>query len=121
MNDKRLKKFDSMLKNIISNKLFIETMEIQEDYWIITVNNVSLASDMSYVDVYVSSIKSQDTLCKTLAKYQQVIKEEINKNITLRKTPIIRFRYDNTIEKSTYLIEKINLLDIKDENDNENN
>lgn len=108
-----MKKFDSLLKSIISNRLYIETMEIQENYWIITVNNVSLASDMSYIDVYVSSLKGKDTLCKTLAKYAQVLKEEINKNIILRKTPIIRFRYDDTMEKSTILINKINDLDIK--------
>jgi ribosome-binding factor A len=58
-------------------------------------------------------LKNSDRLCKTLANYAQDIKEEINKNITLRKTPIVRFRYDESIEKSTNLINKINELETK--------
>jgi ribosome-binding factor A len=57
-------------------------------------------------------LKNQDKLCKTLANYAQDIKEEINKNITLRKMPIVRFRYDETMEKSADLINKINDLEI---------
>jgi ribosome-binding factor A len=62
---------------------------------------------MSYLDVFVSSIKNNEVLCKKLAKYAQKVKEDINKKITLRKTPIIRFRYNNEMEFSSDLISKI--------------
>lgn len=114
MNDQRLKKMNSMLKEIVSNTILENTLEIQSDFWLITVNSVSLATDMSYLDVFVSSIKNSDKLCKTLADFAQIVKENINKKITLRKTPIVRFRYNNEMEFSTDLISKINSLEIKD-------
>lgn len=114
MNNERLKKMNSMLKEIVSTTILENTLEIQDEFWLITVNSVSLASDMSYLDVFVSSIKNSNLLCKTLANYAQIIKENINKNITLRKTPIVRFRYNNEMEFATSLINKINSLEIKD-------
>jgi len=69
---------------------------------------------MSYLDVFVSSIKNSDILCKTLANYAQEVKEAINKKITLRKTPIVRFRYNDEMEFSAQLISKIDKLEIKD-------
>jgi len=68
---------------------------------------------MSYIDIYVSSIKNGELLCKTLANFAQIIKENINKKITLRKTPIVRFRYTTEMETFTNLLNKINSLEIK--------
>lgn len=112
MNQERTKRMESKLKEIITSKLFELTAEIQSDFWIINVNWVKISPDMSYLDVLVSSIKSQDTLCKALAVYAQELKQEINKNITLRKTPIIRFRYDNSNETTIDLLSKIEALKI---------
>lgn len=110
MKQDRLKKMNSMLKKIVWTSILENTLEIQSDFWLITVNSVKLSTDMSYLDVFVSSIKNKEILCKTLAKNAQTIKEDINKKITLRKTPIIRFRYNNEMEFSTELISKINAL-----------
>ncbi len=111
MKQDRLKKMNSMLKEIVWNCIMEQTLEIQSEFWLITVNDVELASDMSYLDVFVSSLKNGEKLCKTLANYAQLVKEAINNNITLRKTPIVRFRYSNEMEFSTQLISKINSLE----------
>ncbi len=113
MNETRLKKMNSMLKELVWNIILENTFEIQSDFWLITVNSVELAPDMSYLDIFVSSIKNSELLCKSLANYAQIIKEGINKEITLRKTPIIRFRYTDEMEFSTDLLQKINSLEIK--------
>lgn len=113
MNQERLKKLNSQLQEIVSTRLYEETIEIQSDFWLITVNSVLLAPDMSYLDIMVSCIKNNQTLCKTLANYAQSIKEDINKKMPLRKTPIIRFRYHDEMEFSTQLLQKINALDIR--------
>jgi len=114
MKQNRLKRMNSMLKEIVWTSILQNTLEIRSDFWLITVNSVKLSSDMSYLDVFVSSIKNKELLCKTLANYAQIIKEDINKKITLRKTPIVRFRYDNEMEFSTDLISKINALETKE-------
>ena len=110
MKHDRLKKYNSVLKEIVWNSILLHTRELQETFWLITVNDVELASDLSYLDIFVSSIKNKETLCKELAKYAQVIKDGIKKNISLRKLPIIRFRYTVEMEFASDLLSKINLL-----------
>jgi ribosome-binding factor A len=113
MNEERTKKMQAWLKWIITGFLLEKSLEIQSDFWLINVNEIKISNDLSYLDIFVSSLKNQDKLCKSLAWFAQDIKEEINRNITLRKTPIIRFRYDDSIENSTSLISKINKLEIE--------
>lgn len=113
MKEERLKKLNSKLKEIIWIKLNEIIQDFQQDFWIITTNSVKLAPDLSYIDIFVSSIKNQELLCKTLAKYATELKQNLNQKMTLRKTPIIRFRYDKTLENTTDLMEKIKSLDIK--------
>lgn len=112
MNQERLKKMNAQLQSIVWESIYQYTREIQSDFWLITVNNVFLATDMSYLDIMVSCIKNNDILCKTLAPYAQNIKEDINKKMPLRKTPIVRFRYYDEMEFSTQLLEKINALQV---------
>ncbi len=115
MKQQRQNKMDARIQEIISEKIHVLTLEVQQDYWLITVNMTRLAPDMSYIDVFVSSIKNQEVLCKTLAKYAQEIKEELRDKIILRKTPIIRFRYDTSMEDESRIISKINALEIPEE------
>ena len=114
MNQDRINKMQAWIKEIIAPKLIELTAEVQQDFGIININWVVISKDMSYLDVFVSSIKNQENLCKTLALYAQDLKHEINKNITLRKTPIIRFRYDKTNETTLNLISKIHALEINE-------
>lgn len=112
MKLERQNKIEAKLKDILSQKIYELTMEVQSEYGLITINSTKLAPDMSYIDVYVSSIKNQDVLCKNLAKYAQNLKDALKNGIILRKMPIIRFRYDNSIEIENNMIHKINSLDI---------
>lgn len=113
MNENRLKKMNSLLKEIVWRCILENTQESQNDFWLITINKVELSKDMSYLDVFVSCIKNEGKLTKFLANYAQDVKESINKKITLRKTPIVRFRYTNEMEFFTNLLNKINSLGIK--------
>lgn len=112
MDKKRNDKFNALLKDILARNFTLMLWEIQNDFGLITINKVELASDMWYLDVFVSSLKWQEVLCKTLALYAQDFKQAINREITLRKTPIIRFLYDDEMEKTTQLMKKINDLDV---------
>jgi len=110
MDKKRKSQHESQLKEIIWATLLEETAELQAEFWLITINSVKLAGDLSYLDVFVSSLKNQDILCKTLAGYAQLCKEAINRKMPMRKTPIIRFRYDDTMEFTHKLIQDITSL-----------
>ncbi|MDR2640405.1 MAG: ribosome-binding factor A [Candidatus Peribacteria bacterium] len=60
-----------------------------------TITNVVISSDLSYLDVWVSALKNEDTLAKTLAKHNNEIQSKYNKIIKIKKLPRIRYRYDN--------------------------
>jgi len=112
MKTEKQNKLNAQINEVLSQRLFELVMEIQSDFGLITVNSSILSADLSYIDVYVSCFKNQDTLCKTLANYAQELKEELKRKIVLRKMPIIRFRYDDSMETENKLISQINNLHI---------
>ncbi len=99
MHESRLKKLEWMIKDIIPEIIFEETAELEADFWIITVTWVKLSSDLSYLDVFVSSFLNQENLPKGLAEFNHEIQRKLNKKLPLYKLPRIRFRYDDSWER----------------------
>lgn len=112
MKEDRLKKMQSMIWALASEFLFMEAKEIEDEFWLINVTWVKLASDLSYLDIFVSSFKNQENLCKALSKYDYEIVKKINERVQLRKSPRIRFRYDEKWEISRNITSLINTLEI---------
>ncbi len=110
MNSERLKKIENESKKILSNIIFEETSELLNDFWLITITEVKISADFSYIDVFVSSMKSQNLLTKALAKKNHIIQHRYNKTLDIRKLPKIRYRYDNKWETSEKILETINKI-----------
>lgn len=110
MNKERLKKLESIAWNLVSQFLLNEIREIEEDFWLINISGVKISSDLSYLDIFVSSFKNWELLTKTLAKYAPEITKQLHKALSIRKLPRIRFRYDESWEISSDIIETINNL-----------
>lgn len=94
MNKDRLEKLEMTSHKILSDLIFEETSEIWVDFWIITITEVTISPDLSYLDVWVSALKNEEILAKTLAKKNYIIQWKYNKIINIRKLPKIRYRYD---------------------------
>jgi len=110
MNKERLKKLESIALELVSWFLFEEVREIEEDFWLINVLWVKISTDISYLDIYVSSFKNYDILTKTLAKYAPEMNRKLHKKLNIRKLPKIRFRYDKGWEISESILKTINNL-----------
>lgn len=108
MNQDKLKKLESISKRFISNFILEEVREVESDFWIITVTWVKISSDLSYLDVYVSSFKNALILPKTLAHYDYDMQRWLNKHLDIRKLPKIRFRYNDEWEFSQKVTMKLN-------------
>lgn len=113
MLKERLKKLEWIILELISEFIFEHTRDIEWDFGIITVTWVKVSSDLSYLDVYVSSLKQEDILPKTLAKYWFALQRKLNKTLNIRKLPKIRFRYDSKWKTSSEIIDTINSLNIE--------
>ena len=98
MNSERIKKLEAVVHELVSNYIFESLEDSEQIFWIITVLWVKVSSDISYLDIYISSLKNWEILAKTLAKHNHEIQSRLNKKIPIRKLPKIRFRYDNSWE-----------------------
>lgn len=98
MKNERLKKLESVAQELVSRFIFEELEDSEKEFWIITITWVKISSDLSYLDIYVSSMKNPDILPKTLAKHNHEIQSKLGKSLLIRKLPRIRFRYDNKWE-----------------------
>lgn len=96
MSTERLKKIEKIIRKITSDFISKELPDEDNIFGIINISEVILSSDYSYVDIKVSSFVKQDLLTKTLAKSAYIIQKHIWKEIWLRKSPKVRFRYDDT-------------------------
>lgn len=112
MNKERLKKIESESKKILSNIIFEEASDLLGDFWIITITEVKISNDFSYLDLFVSSIKNKEILTKKLAKINHIVQHRYNKAINIRKLPKIRYRYDDKWETSSKILDTLSNIKI---------
>lgn len=110
MNKERLKKLEITSHKILSDIIFEETSDLEIDFWIITITDIVISPDLSYLDVWVSSFKNEDILAKTLAKKNYIIQGKYNRSINIRKLPKIRYRYDKKWKIGQEICETINQI-----------
>ncbi|MFA5917543.1 MAG: 30S ribosome-binding factor RbfA [Candidatus Gracilibacteria bacterium] len=98
MNKDRIKKLESLAQKLLSEIIFEEVEDGEKIFGIITITGVKISSDLSYLDVFVSSFLQKEILPKTLAKHGYDIQKRFNLKMGLVKIPKIRFRYDDSGE-----------------------
>ena len=70
----------------------------------ISVNDVKVAKDLAYADIYISSFETQSKddkkqLVSSLNGASGFIRTTLSKRHKLRSTPKLRFHYDDTYER----------------------
>lgn len=110
MNQERIKKLERVSRELVTNYIFEELEDSEHTFGIITVTWVKISSDLSYLDIFVSSLKNGDILPKTLAKHNYEIQSRFNKALSIRKLPRIRFRYDSSGEAWQKICDTINQI-----------
>ena len=107
MEKQRFKKLENISKEVITNLIFEELPDEENMFWIISVSKVVISPDLSYLDVWVSSMKNWDMLPKALAKLK-AIPWKYYKIVWIRKLPKIRYRHDKEWETALDVCLKIN-------------
>ena len=110
MNQERIKKLERVSRELVTHFILEELEDSEKNFWIITVTWVKISSDLSYLDIYVSSLHNHEILAKTLAKHNAQIQWRLNKSIDIRKLPRIRFRYDGSWARWQEVCETINQI-----------
>ena len=78
----------------------------------VSVNDVRVSKDLSYADIYVSSLQAEDNeaqqaLIAVLNKASGFVRTELAKRHKMRTTPKPRFHYDELVERGPRLEELI--------------
>ncbi len=119
MKKERLEKLEALALQLLPEIIFdeIDKEELQ-DFWLLTITKVKISTDLSYLDIFVSSIKNIDLLPKFLASHNGKIQRRFNKSLDLRKFPRIRYRIDKSWENSSKILEELKKVEdeIKKEN-----
>ena len=111
MKQERLKRAESISKKLLSEYLISDLKELSADFGIITITEVSISNDLSYLDISVSALKNPELLTKRLWDYAHEIHGFLGKNIDFIKVPRVRFRYDMSWERSFDIYTTIQKLD----------
>ncbi|MFB3106840.1 MAG: 30S ribosome-binding factor RbfA [Pseudomonadales bacterium] len=87
----------------------------------VSVNEVTVSKDLSYADIYVSSIDTdsqdkRDDLIRVLNKAAGFFRSELAKRHSMRTTPQPRFHYDEIVESGPRLEKLIEAAVREDEN-----
>ncbi len=98
MKYERRQKAESIAKKLIWEFLQEIPEDVREAFTLITVTDVELAPDLSYLDVSVSSLKNISELPKALAVYADDIERLLAKKMDLLHIPRVRFRSDTSGE-----------------------
>lgn len=113
MKLERIQKAESISKKLIGEFMIQELQELTTDFWIVTITQVKMSSDLSYLDIYVSALRQKELLTKSLAIHAHDIHRMLGRKIEFIKVPKIRFKYDDTWETSFDIYQQISNLDIK--------
>lgn len=74
----------------------------------VTVTDVVVSNDMSYADVYVTFFDDRGVpteRVEALNKAKGFVRTELSKRLTTYKTPEIRFKYDDSLNKGARIDE----------------
>ena len=86
----------------------------------LSVNRVSISSDLSYAKVYVSSFMDEHTTKQGVSGLEHAkgfIRTVLSKTLHIRKIPLLTFIYDRSIKEGQEMIQLLNSLDIRDESE----
>ena len=112
----RMVRVNELLKREIGN--LFERLVCPETSCLITVTGVKTAPDLRNAQVYVSflgNFEQKKAATKVIFARRLDIQKEVAKNVTLKYTPKLEFRLDETAETADNIMQI--LTDLEDEND----
>ncbi|MEJ5306912.1 MAG: 30S ribosome-binding factor RbfA [candidate division WOR-3 bacterium] len=113
VSERRHKRIESEILKVASISLeYIKDPKLK----LITFTRVEVTDDLQYATIFYIAHKKKDYIPLHLEKAKGFFRNHISEKINLRKTPEIKFKYDDGLE---YQLRIENLLqELKDEEDN---
>jgi ribosome-binding factor A len=103
----RLERLNSLLRQELSELLRREVKDPRLS-GMISITGVEIAPDLKYAQVFVSSLGGQEekaSILESLHRAAGFLRGELSKNLRLRYTPDLDFRWDDSIEHGAHILE----------------
>jgi ribosome-binding factor A len=107
----RLTRIAALLKKEVSHILRTKINDSRIGF--VSITEIKVSSDLAHAWIYYShlgTLKERKETQKGLMAAQKYIKFEIGKNLHLTTVPDLKFIYDESLEKGTAIVNKLNEL-----------
>jgi ribosome-binding factor A len=115
MSINRLERVNALMRRAIGEALYKVFAGDPIDLASITVTHVETARNLRNATVSVSILGHEDergTILRKLAKKADALQSIINRELTLKYTPRLRFTLDGSVEKGDHVLDVLSKLDI---------
>ena len=107
----RSDRLSECIRTLAIEEILLFSREHDNDHGIISVLEIIISSDKSYVDIMVHGQGDDKALTAFLAPIAGIIHTRISRELWLRRTPRIRFRVARNIDKKGDILSLIQELD----------
>jgi ribosome-binding factor A len=102
-----------LIMEIMGNLLMFEVTDPALET--VNITEVRIDRELEYADIYVHSRDDQDQVMAGLERASGFLRRELAARTSFRRTPVLHFHWDVTIEHVERIDELLNSLDIKPE------
>jgi ribosome-binding factor A len=81
----------------------------------LTVTEVTLDRELEYAEVYVNALGDEESAAEVMAGLRRAhgfLRREVGRRIKLRRTPELRFHWDETLSRAASIEETLDRLEI---------
>jgi ribosome-binding factor A len=102
-----------LIMEIMGNLLMFEVTDPALET--VNITEVRIDRELEYADIYVHSRDDKDEVMAGLERASGFLRRELAARTSFRRTPVLHFHWDATIEHVERIDELLNSLDIKPE------
>ncbi len=112
----RLERLNSLLRQELSDLLRLQVKDPRLS-GMISITEVSIAPDLKYARVFVSSlggVAEKEKVLRSLSSAAGFLRSELSKNLRMRYTPELDFHWDESIEHGARILELLDQVNPSD-------
>lgn len=119
-NSRRIEKVSSLIKREVSQMLLTEIKDDRVGAGMVSITHVEVSGDLQHAKIFVSIYGTPEAKKETMVGLKGCtgfIRRSLGQKISLRHTPELRFVEDSSLEKGDELIQLINRINPRAEED----
>ena len=116
MNNRRVSRVNELIRGELSEIIQRSLKDPGVSQGMLSITEVMIASDFSYATVYVSHLGSDEERKESLAGLDRAthwLERELYRRLSIKRTPRLVFRHDDSIERGIRISETLQSFEAK--------